>query len=251
MLFHLVRIAGDNDFVGAEAQCVLFLALANAPVAHRRVRRDSSAKQRRGSGGFEIGWDAQHEMFIDYDAFRVAAVGHASEVLVRRVEGEDHVRAELFKASFAVRAGAVRIDHAADRSEIAGLVLGHCRADFGDTPDNLMTWDNRVVRGHELAPLVAHRMKIRVADATEQDFDLHVAVSWIAPRNFGGRQSRCWTGSGVSFRVVRSWMHVSTWFSQLISQYNLTPRCRKKWTGFTGLIRINRRAKEINCPSNF
>src|SRR5438093_5769792 len=269
MLFHLVRISGDNDFVGAEAQCVLllvrrggenndvgskrvskcyhhvtepaetndadFLALPNAPVAHRRVRRDARAKQRRGSGGFEIGRDAQNEMFIDYDAFRVAAVGHASEVLVRRVEGEDHVRAELLQASFAVWACTVRVDHAADRSEIAGLVLGHRRADFGYAPDNLMTWDNRVVRGHELAPLVAHRMKIGVADAAKEDFDLHVAVGWIAPRNFSGRQSRCWTGSGVSLRVVRSWMHVSTWFSQLISQHNLTPRCRKKWTGFTGL----------------
>src|SRR5437870_4668650 len=285
MLFHLVRVAGDNDFVGAEAQCVLllvrrggedndvgskrvskfyrhvaepaetnhadFLAFSDAPVAHRRVRRDSSTKERRGSGEFEIGRDAQNEALIDYDAFGVAAVGKTSEMFVWRVEREDHVRTELFKASFAVRAGAVRVDHAADRSEIARLVLGHCRADFGDTPDNLMTWDDRVVRGHELAPLVAHRMKIRVADAAEQDFDLHVAVSWIAPRNFGGRQSRCWTGSGVSLRVVRSWMHVSTWFSQLISQHNLTPRCRKKWTGFTGLIRINHRAKEINCGSNF
>src|SRR5437667_7682660 len=182
MLFHLVRIAGDNDFVGAEAQCVLllvrrggenndvgskrvskfyrhvtepaetndadFLALANAPVAHRRVRRDSSAKQRRGSGGIEIGWDPQNEAFIDYDAFRVATVGHASEVLVRRVEGEDHVRAELLQASFAVWACAVRVDHAADRGKVAGLVLGHSRANFGDTPDNLMAWDNRVVRGH-------------------------------------------------------------------------------------------------------
>src|SRR5437899_274999 len=142
MLFHLVRVARDHDFVGAKAERVLFLvrrggenndvgskrvskfyrhvaepaetnhadflAFADAPVAHRRVRRDSSAKQRRGSGGFEIRWDAQNEMIIDYDAFRVAAVGHTSEVLVRRVEGEDHVRTELFKASFAVCAGAVR-----------------------------------------------------------------------------------------------------------------------------------------------
>src|SRR5436190_12981133 len=224
---------------------------ADAPVAHGRVCRDPSAKQRRSSCEIQIRWNTQHKVFIDNDAFGIATVGHASEVLVRRVEGEDHVRAELLQASFAVWACAVRVDHAADRGKVAGLVLGHRRANFGDTPDNLMAWDNRVVRGHELAPLVAHRMKIRVADTTEQDFDLHVAVSWIAPRNFGGRQSQCWTGSGVSFRVVRSRMHVSTWFSQLISQHNLTPRCRKKWTGFTGLIRINHRAKEINCGSNF
>ena len=94
-------------------------------------------------------------MFIDDDAFGVATVGNTSEMLVRRVEGEDHVRAELFKASFAVRAGSVRVDHAADRSEIPGLVLGNRRADLGDTADDLMAGNNRVIRGHELAPLVA------------------------------------------------------------------------------------------------
>src|SRR5207249_5065475 len=100
VFLHLVGVAGDNDFVGAEAQCVLllvrrggedndvgskrvskfyrhvaepaetndadFLALANAPVAHRRVRRDARAKERRGSGEFEIGRDAQNEALIDY-----------------------------------------------------------------------------------------------------------------------------------------------------------------------------------------
>src|SRR5439155_26782530 len=104
----------------------------------------------------------------------VAAVGHASEVLVRGVEGEDHVRAELLEPSLALWAGTVRIDHAADRSEIPGLVLFNCRADFGHTTDDLMTGDNRVIRGHELAPLVADRMHIGVAYATNDDFDFHV-----------------------------------------------------------------------------
>src|SRR5207245_9641303 len=107
-----------------------FLALANAPVAHRRVRRDSSAKQRRGCGEIDVGGEAQNEAFIDYDTFGVATVGHTSEVLVRRVEGEDHVRAELFKTSFAARAGSVRGDHAADRGEIPGIVVGNSRADL-------------------------------------------------------------------------------------------------------------------------
>ena len=68
---------------------------------------------------------------------------------------------------------------------IPGFVFGHCRADFGHTPDDLMTGDNRVVRGHELAPLVAHRMQIGVADAAEQDLDLHVAISWITTLDLG------------------------------------------------------------------
>ena len=88
VLLHLVRIARDNDFVGAEAERVLllvrrrredddvgfervskfyghvtepaetnhadFFALADAPVAHRRVRCNSSTKQRCGSFEFEI-----------------------------------------------------------------------------------------------------------------------------------------------------------------------------------------------------
>jgi hypothetical protein len=90
-----------------------------------------------------------------------------------------------FKAGFAMRAGAVRIDHATDRSEIARFVLGNCRADFGDTPDNLMTGDDREVCGHELAPLVADRMKIGMANAAEQDLDLHVMVSGTSTLDFG------------------------------------------------------------------
>src|SRR6266446_1819852 len=100
----------------AETDHANFLALGDAPVMHRRVGRDPGAEQRRGCGEIEIGWKTQNEMFIDNDAFGVAAVGHASEMLVRRVEREDHVRAELLKAGLALWASAVRIDHAADRS---------------------------------------------------------------------------------------------------------------------------------------
>src|SRR6266496_558488 len=126
VLFHLVRVARDNDFVGAEAERVFFLpgrmgqdddvrsermskfyrhvaesaetdhanflALGDAPMMHRRVRRDPGAKQRRGCGEFEVGRNAQNEMFIDDDAFGVAAVGYASEMLVRRVEGRSEER---------------------------------------------------------------------------------------------------------------------------------------------------------------
>src|SRR5207248_7970779 len=125
-----------------------------------------------------------------------------------RLEGEAQVGAELFKASFALWARTVRVDHAADRSEIPGLVLGNRRADFGDTADDFMAGDNRVIRGHELAPLVADRMEVGVANAAEEDLDLHVVVSWIASFDLGGGQRRCGTGSGVSLRVVRSWMHM-------------------------------------------
>ena len=180
-----------------------FLALGDAPVMHRRIRGDPGAEQRRGCGEIEIRRDAQDEVFIDDDAFGVAAVGPASKVLVRGVEGEDHVRAELFKASFAVWARAIRIDHAANRSEIALFEPGDCRADLGHTADDLMTGNDRVHSGHELAPLVADGMKIGVADAAEQNFDLHVAISWITTLDLSGSQRRCRTGSRVGFRVVR------------------------------------------------
>src|SRR5439155_5504650 len=78
-----------------------------------------------------------------------------------------------------------------------------------------MTGDNRVIRGHELAPLVADRMEIGMADAAEEDLDLQVVFSCIATFDLGGGQRRCGTGGGVSFRVVRSWMHMfrfSYWF---------------------------------------
>src|SRR6266567_839534 len=125
VLIHLVGITGDDNF----------LALGDAPVMHRRVRRDPGAEQRRGCGWIEVGGDTQNEAFIDDDAFGVATVGHASEVLVRRVEGKNHVRAKLLKASLALWAGAVRINHATDRSEVAGLVLSNSRADLGATAE--------------------------------------------------------------------------------------------------------------------
>src|SRR5207245_7361795 len=115
-------------------------------------------------------------------------VGHASQGFVGGIEGEDHVRAELLETSLALRAGAVRIDHAADRGEIPGLVLGDCRPDLDNTADNLVAGNNRIIRGHELAPLVADRMEIGVADAAEENFDLHVTISWIATVDFSGGQ---------------------------------------------------------------
>ena len=83
------------------------LALGDPPMMHGGVGRDTSAKQRRGGGEIEVGGNAQNEVFLDDNAFGVAAVGHASEVLVRRIKRENHVRAELLEARFASGAGAV------------------------------------------------------------------------------------------------------------------------------------------------
>ena len=104
---------------------------------------------------FEVRGDAQDEPLVDDDAVGVAAVGDASEMLVRRVVGEGQVRAELLEAGLALGAGAVGVDHAADRGEVAGLELGDGGADLGDAADDLVAGDAGVDGGHDAAPLVA------------------------------------------------------------------------------------------------
>ena len=146
-------------------------------------------------------------MLIDDDAIGIAAIGDAAKVFVRRIKRERHVRTELLEVTFAILAGAVGVHHATNCGEIAWLVLRNSRTDFGYTADNLVTGNDWVVRRHELAPLVADRMKVGMADATKKDFDLHVAVHWIASRNCCRGQCRCLTGSRISFRFVSAWMH--------------------------------------------
>jgi hypothetical protein len=46
-------------------------------------------------------------------------------------------------------------------------------------------------------------MQVRMANATEEDFDLHVAGSSIAARDGGGGQWRGLAGGGIGFGLVR------------------------------------------------
>ncbi len=186
----------------AETDHANLLTLGHAPVAHGRIGGDPGAQQRRGSGEIEVGGNAQNEPLIDDDAVGVAAIGHAAEMLVWKVVGEREVRAELLETLPATWAGMVGIDHAADGDEVAGFVLRDGRANLGDTADDLVARDARVDRGHRLAPLVTDLMQIGVADAAEENLDLHVAVGRIAPRDRVGGERRCLTGGGVGFRRV-------------------------------------------------
>ena len=95
-------------------------------------------------------------MFIDDDAIGIAAIGDAAKMFVRRIESECHVWAELLEVTFAICAAPVGVDHATNRDEIAFLVLGNGRTDLGYPTDNLMAGNDRVIRGHEFAPFVAH-----------------------------------------------------------------------------------------------
>src|SRR5205807_3722876 len=164
---------------------------------HWRVGRYPGAEQRCGSGEIEVGGDPQNKSFIHNDAAGVSTIGETSKVFVWGIEGEDHVRAELLKAGFALGAGAVRIDHATDRSDVAGFKLGSGRADPGNAPDDLMAGDNRVIRGHELAPLVADRMEIGVTDAAVKNLYLDILGTGLTPGNTQRRQTRSCVLSSV------------------------------------------------------
>ena len=186
----------------AEAHDADFLALGHAPVAHGRVSGDAGAEQRRGSGEVEVGGNAKDEVLVDDDAVGVAAVGHAAGVLVGEVVGEGKVVAELLEAGLALGTGAVGVDHAADGGEIAGLELGDGGADLGDAADDFMAGHARIDGGHHAAPLVAGLVEVGVADAAEEDFDLHVVFGGIAARDGGGGKRRSRTGNGISFGFV-------------------------------------------------
>src|SRR5260370_19457721 len=178
------------------------LALGDAPMAHRRVSRDSGAKERAGSGEVEICWFGENEPLIDNGALGVAAIRHASQMLIGKVVGVGRIQAELLESCKARGTGAVRVHHAADRCQVAGLELGYRGADARNAAHDFMAGNAWVNGGYESAPLVASLVEIGVADTAEEDFDLHVVFSWIAPRDRGGGQRRRWTGGGIRFGVV-------------------------------------------------
>ena len=188
----------------AESYDADFFALADSPVMHGRVGGNAGAEKRRGSGEIEVGGDFEDEALGDDDAVGVAAIGDAAGVLVGEVIGEGHVGAELLEALFALGAGAVGVDHAADCGEVADFELCYGGANLCDAADDLVTGDAGVDGGHHTAPLVASLMQIGMTDAAEEDLDLHVILGWIAPRDRGGRKRRFLTGSGVRFCVVHA-----------------------------------------------
>ena len=112
------------------------------------------------------------------------------------------VGAELLEAGLALGAGAVGVDHAADRGEVARLELGDGGADLGDAADDLVAGNAGIDGGHHAAPLVAGLVEVGVADAAEEDLDLHVVLGGIAPRDRGGSKRRSRTGNGIGFCFV-------------------------------------------------
>ena len=132
---------------------------------------------------------AQHESLIHHDAFGISAIGDASEMFVRRIKSQDHIRTELLEACLALCTRSIRIHHAADRSDVARLELCDSRAYLGHTTDDFVARHNWINGGHKLAPLISHGMNIGVADPAVENFDLHIVFFWIAPRDLS--RSHC------------------------------------------------------------
>jgi hypothetical protein len=62
---------------------------------------------------------------------------------------------------------------------------------------------------HYFLPLVAHLVKIGVADAAEENLDLDVVCAGIAPGDHGGGKRRCGAGCGVRFGFMHEVTSVS------------------------------------------
>jgi hypothetical protein len=118
-------------------------------------------------------------MIFDYNTFRIATIGDASKVHIRRVVSEDHMRTILLKTSLTLLAVTIRVNHAAYRSNVSRLELGDCRADFSDTADDLMS-RNAWIDSWYHTPLPTDGMEVRVTDTAEKDFDLNVVFARIA-----------------------------------------------------------------------
>jgi hypothetical protein len=140
-------------------------------------------------------------VLFDHDTVRIAAIGDASEMNIWRVIGEDPVWAELLEAILALVTVTVGVNHATDCSNIAWLEFGDCRADLGDTADDLMSRNAWIDSGHR-TPLATDLVEVRVADTTEMDFNLNVVVIWISPRDHGRGKWRFCTSSGISLGFI-------------------------------------------------
>src|SRR5205823_11864722 len=97
-----------------------FVAFANLSIAEWRVGCNSGAQERRGRREVELVRDAQDEILVHHDAFRISAVGDAAAVRVRAVVGKSHpFFTELLEIVLTARTSAAGIDHASDGREIA------------------------------------------------------------------------------------------------------------------------------------
>ena len=178
-----------------------------------------------------------------------------------RAVGEDAVRAELLETLTALRAGAVRIDEAADADEVARFVLRHRRADFHDPADDLVPGHAGVDCGHHVVPLVSLVVQVGVADAAEEDLDLHVAVGRVAARDRvgGERRGRARRRSRLSSCTWRLLLRFLTLWEAALALFGVVQPARLPRSSHCGIARrspapasprLSRRAlPESRCAS--
>jgi len=168
------------------------------PVTQGRPCGDAGA-QKRSHGGQLFGAvrHLQHEIVLDHDALGIAAQCMAGSICGFGTIGVGHAAfAELFQPLVARVAGFAAVDHTADAHDIAFLEAADGRADVRDAADDLVAGDAGKA---DLAPLAAHRMQVRVADAAIVDLDLHIMGTDIAARNGDGFDGAVGGGGTIGF----------------------------------------------------
>ena len=143
----------------AEPDDADFLPGTDLPASKGGIGRDSCAQEGRRRRQVEIGGHAQHKILRDNDALGVAAEGRRAQVLLNAPVGpaQHAAVAELLEARPATRAGAARIDEAADPDGVADLELGDAAADRAHRPHDLVAGNGRVLGE---MPLIAREMKV-------------------------------------------------------------------------------------------
>ena len=106
-------------------------------------------------------------MLINYDTVRIAAIGDASKMHIWRVIGESHVWTELLESILALVAVTVRVNHAANCSNVTWLEPGDCRANLGDAANDLMSRNAWIDSGHR-APFATDSVKVRMTYTAER-----------------------------------------------------------------------------------
>ena len=142
-----------------------FLTRAHLPVAERRIGRDARTQQWRHASRVELVRYLQDKRLINNNALGITAICYAAEYFVFRVVSEyRNVLAILFKPFLTAITNAARAHETTDSGEIACFEFCDCTSYFRDTAHDFMTGHARVNGWHYFMPLIAHLMKIRVAD---------------------------------------------------------------------------------------
>ena len=84
---------------------------------------------------------------------------------------QNHSVTELLQPFFAIGARPARVDHAADRDQIAFFECLDLATHLHHTTDDLVSGHARIRGG---APLISGNMQVRVADSAKKNFNLHV-----------------------------------------------------------------------------